>query len=48
MANVVFEKTMQVLSDANFLSISADEVTSIDNISWLSLHVYACNERGFL
>ena len=42
MANVVSEKTMQVLSDANFLSISADEVTSVDNTSWLSLHVYAC------
>jgi hypothetical protein len=42
MANVVSEKTMQVLSDANFLSISADEVTSVDNTSGLSLHVYAC------
>jgi hypothetical protein len=42
MANVVSERTMQVLSDANFLSISADEVTSVDNTSWLSLHVYAC------
>jgi hypothetical protein len=42
MANAVSQKTMQVLSDANFLSISADEVTSVDNTSWLSLHVYAC------
>jgi hypothetical protein len=42
MANAVSEKTMQVLSNANFLSISADKVTFVDNTSWLSLHVYAC------
>jgi hypothetical protein len=33
---------MQVLFDANFLSISANKVTSVDNTSWLLLHVYAC------
>jgi hypothetical protein len=42
MAKVVSKKTMHVISDANFLSISADEVTSVDNTSWLSLHIYAC------
>ena len=33
MANVVSEKTMQVLSNANFLNISTNEVTSVDNTS---------------
>ena len=42
MANEVSEKTMQVLFDANFLSISANEVISVDNTSWLLLHIYAC------
>jgi hypothetical protein len=42
MAKVISKKTMQVLSDFNFLSILADDITSVDNTSWLALHVCAC------
>jgi len=29
-----------VINVANFLFVSVDEVTTIDNASWISLHIY--------
>ena len=33
----------EVVQSACIISISADEVTAIDNTSWLGVHVYAMN-----
>lgn len=30
-----------VVQNAKFVSISADEVTAVDNTSWIGVHVYA-------
>jgi len=40
MAEVLADHTKKVIADAPFFSISADEVTTIDHESWLSLHIY--------
>jgi hypothetical protein len=40
MAHVLGEHTKNVMGLARYFSISADEVTSSDNQSWLSLHAY--------
>jgi hypothetical protein len=40
LAQVVENKTKEILSEAQFLSLSADEVTSCDNQQWLSIHAY--------
>ena len=38
--NVVQKRTKLVVSDSNFISLSCDEVITIDNQSWISIHVY--------
>lgn len=38
--HVVTQKTKQTLRAAKFLSLTIDEVTNIDNQSWLSVHGY--------
>ena len=42
MATIISQKTKTVIQEARFLAISANEVTTIDNQSWLSLHIYVC------
>ena len=42
MATVISERTKTLIKEARFLAISADEVTTVDNQSWLSLHIYVC------
>jgi hypothetical protein len=40
LAHVVSETTKTALKQASFISVSADEVTTIDHESWLSVHAY--------
>lgn len=42
LAKTLSKHTKQVISKARFFSLSADEVTTIDSQSWLSLHLYIC------
>jgi hypothetical protein len=42
MARVVSDKTRADLAKANYISASADEVTTVDGSTWLSVHVYVC------
>ena len=42
LAMALAEHTKQVISKARFFSLSADEVTTIDGQSWLSIHLYVC------
>jgi hypothetical protein len=44
MHNIVKAATADAVKAANFISISCDEVTSVDNKSWLSLHAYIIKE----
>jgi hypothetical protein len=37
---VVQNRTKLVVSGANFISLSCDEVTTVDNQSWISIHAY--------
>jgi hypothetical protein len=38
--NVVQNRTKVVVSGAKFLSLSCDEVSTVDNQSWISIHGY--------
>lgn len=38
--NIVLIAIVEVVKVANFISKSWDEITIVDNQSWLSLHVY--------
>jgi len=42
LAKVLGDHTKKVISRANFFSLSADEVSTIDSQSWLSIHLYVC------
>jgi hypothetical protein len=42
MSVVLANHTKKVISQARFFAISADEVTTIDHESWLSVHIYVC------
>lgn len=42
LAIVLADYTRQVISKCRFFSLSADEVTTIDSQSWLSIHIYVC------
>jgi hypothetical protein len=44
MHNVVLRATKVVVQKSPFISISCDEVTTIKNQSWLSIHVYVIKE----
>jgi hypothetical protein len=44
MHNIVKTATADAVKAANFISISCNEVTSVDNQSWLSLHAYIIKE----
>jgi hypothetical protein len=46
--NVVKAATADAVKAANFISISCDEVTSVDNQSWLSLHAYIIKEWSWI
>jgi hypothetical protein len=40
MCEFVFQSTHFVVQNAPFISVSCDEVTIIDNQSWISTHLY--------
>jgi hypothetical protein len=40
MAAILANHTKKVLAEARFYAIPADEVTTVDNESWLSMHIY--------
>ena len=40
MACMLSAHTKKVIAEASFFSLFADEVTTIDHESWLSLHIY--------
>jgi hypothetical protein len=42
--NVVLQTTKIVMQKSPFISMSCDEVTTINNQSWLSVHVYVIKE----
>jgi len=42
--NVVQAKTKDIVSVAPYFSISCDEVTTVDNQSWISIHVYTISD----
>ena len=44
LADVVKENIKAKIKESNFITLSLDEVTAIDNTSWICMHVYiACN-----
>jgi hypothetical protein len=40
MHDVVFSKTLFMISKANFVAISANEVTIVDAQQWINIHGY--------
>jgi hypothetical protein len=40
MNDLLLQSTHNVVNVVNFLFVSADEVTTIDITSWISLHIY--------
>jgi hypothetical protein len=40
MHNVILKQTMLLIQHARFISITCDEVTTLDNQSWIFVHVY--------
>lgn len=38
--NVVQKQTRRVVTSARYFSLSCDEVTTVDNQSWISIHAY--------
>jgi hypothetical protein len=38
--DLLLQSTCNVVNAANFLFVSVDEMTTIDNASWISLHIY--------
>jgi hypothetical protein len=44
MSNVVFITTEVAIHKVNFIFVSCDEVTNIDNQSWILVHVYVVED----
>ncbi len=44
MSNVVFISTKVVIHNVNFIFVCCDEVTNIDNQSWILVHVYVVED----
>jgi hypothetical protein len=42
--NVVQAKTKDIVNVVPYFSISCDEVTTVDNQSWISIHVYTISD----
>jgi hypothetical protein len=42
--NIVQARTKKVVSTALYFSITCDEVTTLDNQSWISIHVYTIQD----
>ena len=42
--NVVQERTKEVVSTAPYFSITCDEITTLDNQSWISIEVYTIQD----
>ncbi len=42
--NVVQAKTREIVSAAPYFAISCDEVTTVDNQSWISIHIYTMSD----
>jgi hypothetical protein len=40
MNELLLESTQNVIVTTNFILINANEITAIDNTSWISLHLY--------
>ncbi len=40
MHDIILEATKFIIGVAQYLSITCDEVSTIDNQSWLSIHAY--------
>jgi hypothetical protein len=40
MSEVLSTHTKKVMAEARFYSVSADELTTVDHESWLSVHIY--------
>jgi hypothetical protein len=43
LAHVISEKMKETLVKANYVAISCDEVTTVDNQQWLCIHAYTCS-----
>jgi hypothetical protein len=43
MHNIVLQAIKECVQKTKFISLNCDEVTTIDNQSWLSMHVYVTN-----
>jgi len=41
MHNIVLQAIKECVQKIEFISLNCDEVTTIDNQSWLSMHVHA-------
>jgi hypothetical protein len=42
--NVVQARTKEIVSTASYFSITCDEVTTLDNQSWISTHIYTIQD----
>jgi len=40
MHNVILKQMKMVLQQSKFISINCDEITILDNQSWISMHAY--------
>jgi len=40
MCELMLKKTQSAILGARFISLNVDEITTIDNQSWISIHVY--------
>jgi hypothetical protein len=43
LVHVVCDKIKEALAKANYIAISCDEVTTVDNQQWLCIHAYTCS-----
>jgi hypothetical protein len=43
LAYMIFEKMKETLAKANYVVISCDKVTTVDNQQWLCIHAYTCS-----
>ena len=44
MHEIVLQSTRDAITDCNFISCSADEVTTINNQQWISMHIYVMQQ----
>ena len=42
--NVVQARTKEIVSAVSYFSVTCDEVTTLDNQSWISIHVYTIQD----